>query len=253
MPPFLLSSLPRPFRFGLACVVLVLLYGLGVSATHLHRHHANRDGQPGLTLDDLTGVYHGLSAKAPLLRSLERGHPEDLPPADAESLRRWLAQPDLAQVYDDTKLGDRAPAEILDRQCLRCHARAAKDGDGIGKKVPLEYWDDVKAQAEGRAVEPNTVEIVVASAHTHALAMGSLSVVAMLLALGTRWPRRLTGALAAVAGAGLLVDLTCWLPARSFAGLVPVLAAAGAAWAASTALLLLLVLAELVRPARGAG
>jgi hypothetical protein len=252
-PPFVLSSLPRPFRGGLACLVLVLLYGLGVSAAHLFLHHENRDSRPGLTLDDLTGVYHGLSAQAPLLRSLERGHPAGLPAADAEALRRWLALPDLAQGYDDTKLGDRAPAEILDRQCLRCHARGATDGDGIGKRIPLEYWDDVKAQAEGRAVEPNAAGIVVASAHTHALAMGSLSVAVVLLAFCTRWPRRLTGLLAAVSGLALLVDLLCWLPARGAAGLVPVLAAAGAAWLASTAVLLLLVLGELVLRDRGLG
>lgn len=214
-PPFHLSSLPLPFRLGLACLVLVLLYGLAVSSAHLFLHHENRDSRPGLTLDDLTGVYHGLSAEAPLLRSLERGHPEGLPPADQEALRRWLALPDLAQAYDDTKLGDRAPAEILDRQCLRCHARAAVDGEGIGKRIPLEYWDDVKAQAEGRAVEPNAGAIVVASAHTHSLAMGSLSVVVLLMVFCTRWPRSLTGLLAAVAGLALLVDMACWLDRKS--------------------------------------
>lgn len=250
MPPFLLSSLGLPFRLGLACLVLVLLGGLCVSASHLWLHHENRDGRPGLTLDDLTGVYHGISAKAPLRLSLERGHPQDLSAVDRDALQAWLAGPDLAQAYDDTKAGERAPAEILDRRCLSCHARAAKDGDGIGKKVPLEYWDDVRAQAQSREVEPNAVGIVIASAHTHALAMGSLSVVAVLLALCTRWSRKVMGVLALGSGVGLLCDLSCWLPARSVALLVPVLAVSGAVWMVSTAALLVATLLELLLPGK---
>lgn len=253
MPPFTLSSLPLPFRLGLAAVVLVLLGGFGVSAAHLFLHHQNRDGRPGLTLDDLTGVYHGIDAKAPLSLSLERGHPKELPAADRETLQKWLQLPDLAQAYDDTKAGDRAPAEILDRQCLKCHSRDSKDGDGIGKKIPLQYWDDVKAQAQSRSVEPNAPAIVVASAHTHALGMGSLTVVAMLLGAFSRWSRRGLGFLAMGSGFGLLVDLSCWLPARSFAGLVPVLAAGGGLWACCTGALLLAVLADLLLPAKRAG
>lgn len=252
MPTFRLSSLPLPFRLGLALVVLVLMFGLAMSSTHLFLHHENRDGRAGLTLDDLTGVYHGIQAKAPLLLSLDRGHPEKLPPADREALTKWLAMPDLAQAYDDTKAGDRAPAEILDRQCLSCHARDAKEGDGIGKKLPLEYWDDVKAQAQSRSVEPNAIGIVIASAHTHALGMGGLTIAAMLLALLTRWSCRLLGALTLASGLGLLLDLACWLPSRSIEALVPVLAASGGLWMTSTGLLLLATLGELLLPARPA-
>lgn len=248
--PFRLSSLPLSFRMGLCCLVLVLLYGLGVSASHLWLHHEKRDGRPGLELDDLTGAYAGIEAKAPLRLSLERGHPDDLPPADRAALQQWLQGADLAQAYDDTKAGDRAPAEILDRRCLSCHARAATAGDGIGKQVPLEYWDDVRALAQSRNVEPNAMPIVVASAHTHALGMGSLTVVAVLLAAATRWPRRVTGWLALLAGLGLLVDLACWLPARDLPALVPVLAAAGTVWIAGTAALLLAVSMDLLLPAQ---
>lgn len=253
MPPFLLSSLPLPFRLGLLCLVLVLAGGLLVSAEHLHKHHENRDGRPGLTLDDLVGAYHGIQSKAPLLLSLDRGHPKDLPAADQEALRRWLALPDLAQAYDDTKAGDRAPAEILDKRCLSCHSRDSKDGDGIGKKVPLQYWDDVKKQAESRAVEPNALPIMVASLHTHALGMGTVTVLAMLLAAVTRWSRKLSGMLALGAGVGLLCDLACWLPSRSIEALVPVLAGSGAVWMTCTAGLLVLVGLELVVPGKRTG
>ena len=67
-----LFSLPRSFRFGLGCLVVVLLFGLGTGAAHLVLHHENRDAEPGLTLDDVRGAYHGIRAEAPLLKALDR-------------------------------------------------------------------------------------------------------------------------------------------------------------------------------------
>lgn len=249
--PFLLSSLGWHTRIGLSLLVLVLLGGIAASATHLVIHHENRDERPGLTIDDLTGAYHGIRARAPLLVALEAGHPEDLPAADREGLIEWLGldAEAITAGYDDLTKGDRAPAEIIDRQCLRCHARQAEEGDGIGKEVPLEYWDDVRAIAFSREVEPTAREIVIASAHTHALGMGSLSIIAALLALLTRWRRGLVGGLILLSGLGLSVDLGSWLPARDAAWLVPALAAGGLIWMTGTVALLLLVLAELWLPA----
>ena len=234
------------FRLGLTCLVLVLLGGLVAAATHLWQHHEMRDERPGLTLDDLTGAYHGIRAKAPLLTALERGHPDDLEAADHDALLAWLTGDRLTEDYDSLTLGDRAPAEILDRHCLECHARDAQDP--IGKQLPLEYWDDVKAVAFSREVAPTSSEIVISSAHTHALGMGTMSVIALLLAWATRWPRGLVGLLSLGSGLGLLCDLGSWLPSREAAWLVPVLAASGAIWMTATALLLVLVLADLWLP-----
>lgn len=243
-----LVALGLPFRLGLVCLVLVLLYGLGISVTHLWQHHQGRDERPGFTMDDLVGAYHGIRTPPPLQTALERGHPDDLTQPERQALLAWLRSDRLAEEYDALAAGDAAPAEILHRRCLGCHARQATAGDGIGRRLPLEYWDDVRGVALGRDVAPTDAAIVVASAHTHALGMGSVTAIAMLLALLTRWSRRLLGLLALGAGVGLLGDLLLWLPARSTAGLVPVLAVSGGLWLCCTALLLLLVLVELLRP-----
>ncbi|MCA8975793.1 MAG: hypothetical protein KDC98_13810 [Planctomycetes bacterium] len=244
-----LSSLPRSFRLGLGCLVLVLLFGIGTGAAHLVLHHENRDARPGLTIDDVRGAYHGIQTQAPLLRALDRGHPEDLPPAAKQALSEWLHGEQLDLGFDDERRGELAPALIFDRHCLSCHSRQATEGDGIGKKIPLEYWDDVRGLAISRDVEPTGTPIVLASAHTHALAMGSLTVITLLLALGTRFSRRLLSPLAMGSGLGLLLDLGAWLPARTFESLVYVLVAGGGMWLACTTLLLLFVLADLLRPA----
>lgn len=244
-----LCDLPRPARAGLVCLVLVLLYGLGAGAAHLVLHHENRDAAPGLSLDDVRGAYHGIRSKAPLWRALERGHPDGVPANELQALRDWLEGAQLDAGFDDERKGELAPALIFERRCLSCHARKATQGGTIGTELPLEYWDDVKALAISRDVAPTDVPIVVASAHTHALAMGTLTVVALLLALATRWPRGLVSPLTLLSGLGLLLDLGAWLPSRSVEALVWVLVAGGALWLGATALLLLLVLLDLLRPA----
>lgn len=245
-----LRELPFAFRLGLTFVLLTLAGGLAASGEHLVAHHEKRDERPGLSLEDLRGAYHGVRVVAPMRAALEEGHPEGLAANEREILLAWLTGERISEGYDDLDLGDSSPAEVIDRACLRCHARQAQEGGGIGQTLPLEYWDDVAKLAFSREVTPVAPEILVASAHTHALGMGMLTIALAFLALATRFSSRLVGGLVALGGLGLFVDLGCWFVARSSAGLVPILAAAGVAWMGASVSLLLLVLGELWLPAR---
>lgn len=243
-----LRDLPLLARLGVSCLLLTVLYGLAVASVHLVVQHQSRDQRDGLSLADLQAAYHGARTVAPMLVALQRGHPDNLPASERDALLGWLHGSDLSETYDSLELGASAPAEILQRRCLSCHARAATDGGDIGQRVPLEYWDDVQKVSSSRDVEPIPTEIVLASSHTHALAMATLSLVLVGLALLTRWSPRWIGALVLACGGGLLLDLAAWLPARSWSGFVLLLAAAGALWLCSTALLALLVLVDLWWP-----
>jgi len=243
-----LRELPVSARAGLSFLLLTVLGGLVASGLHLVGHHENRDERPGLSMSDLEGAYHGVRTTAPLVAALDRGHPEALGDAEREALSKWLAGDRISEDYDNIDLGENAPAEVLDRACLSCHARQAEQGDGIGQRLPLEYWDDVKKLAFSREVEPGAPEILLASAHTHALGMGTLSLVLGLMALCTRWRRGVIGALVLICGLALFCDLGAWGLAREIALLVPVIAVSGAAWMASTAALAVLALADLWWP-----
>jgi hypothetical protein len=249
MLPFRLSQLGLGARCGIFAVLMVLFLGLIASTAHLSGHHQNRDEQPGLGYQDLVGVYHGIRTRAPLVIALERGHPETLPAPQRSLLLAWLASDDLAEGYDSLDLGDDAPAEILDGQCLDCHSPNATKGGGIGATIPLAYFDEVKKQAVSRDVAPTDPGVLLASLHTHALGMGTLSLVLILLALATRFSARLVGFLATTCGLGLCADLGSWLLAREHPSLVRAIAVGGAVWILSAATLALLVGLELVRPA----
>jgi hypothetical protein len=246
-----LRELAFGFRVAASAVVLALLLGLGASLAQIEQHHARRDDRPGVSYDDIAGAYHGLHAPSRLAASLEAGHPPELAPSDRRALQAWLAGARVSEDYDDPDRGAEAPAEILQASCLRCHSRKAVEGGGIGARVPLEYWDDVKQLAFARSIEPVPREILITSTHTHApsLALITFAVLAMLHA--TRFRAGLRGALALAAGCGLVLDLAGWWLARSSELWVAVLIGGGALWAASITASSLLVLLELWLPRRG--
>lgn len=245
-----LRALPAPARLGLSGIVLALLLGLWAALEQLDEHHRNRDGVPGVSLDDLTGAYHGLDRTAALAVALERGHPEGLPAAERNVLQAWLAGGKVSEQYDDLELGDSSPAEVLGRSCLDCHARTS--GDAAAAAVPLEYWDDVARVAFSRSLEPTPRAILWTSLHTHATSLAVLSAVALALLWATRWPRGLAGWVAGVCGVSLAVDLACQLLARDFEALVLGVAVGGALWGLSLALTCALVLLDLWLPAQEA-
>jgi hypothetical protein len=257
-PSLPLRDLSLAMRVGLTALLLVMVGGFLASAAHLCQHHAVRDEQPGLTMDDIRGAYHGVHTVAPMITQLEKGHPADilgdeadpLSAADRQMLLDWLAGDRIVGDYDNPDLGDAAPAEVIDITCLRCHARNATEGNGIGQRVPLEYLDDVTRVAFSRDINPTSIEILTISTHTHALSMATLTIVIALLALATRWPRPLLGALVLAAGVGLLADLASWWLARPYASFVWLLLAGGAVYSIATLLLHLAILADLWLPRR---
>jgi hypothetical protein len=249
-PPFRLRDLGFGTRLGLTFLVLTILGGLAASLQHLVWHHQNRDEQPGVSMTDIQGAYHGVVQPAPLLTALERNHPPELAAKDRDLLLGWLRGTRINEDYDNLDLGDSAPNEIIARACVSCHARNATQGDGIGKTIPLEFYDDAKKVAFSKRINPTDVKILAASTHTHALALGSLTIVMSGMLLLTRWPRALVGLLILLAGGSLFADLGSWWLARGTAGFVYLIAAAGTAYAATMALAGLAVIADLWLPRR---
>ncbi|MHA7812654.1 MAG: hypothetical protein ACX94C_04585 [Phycisphaerales bacterium] len=245
--PFMLRTLPYSFRVGIALLVITLLGGYIVSGLHLKWHYENRDEEPGLTINDIIGAYHGVQSPSPLIQSLESGHPESLSDPERSALLDWLRGDRLSQDYDNLDLGENAPSEIIAFNCLDCHTRSASGEDAF-PEVPLEYWDDIQSIAYSKDIQPAGTNIVAMSQHAHAPTMAVILLVIAWLAICTRFWMGLTGLITFLAGLGLLVDMAGWWITRDFAPFAYAVVAGGGIYTAGTSLLGLMIVVDCLLP-----
>lgn len=245
-------------KLGVVGLLIVLIGGVAASIGHMVEHHGKRDGEPGMTMTDVIGAYHGVSMPAPLVEALEAGHPNELAideslqlsDEDRQLLLDWLASDRIREDYDNLDLGDAAPAEIISFSCLDCHSRSPSHDTLGAPDVPLEYFDDVISIAFANEINPTPVEILMMSTHTHALSLAAVGVVVALLLLVSGLPRWLAGLLIGGIGVGLLADVSAWWIAREYVGFVYVIIAGGALFNGCTVLSCLLLMIDIWLPHR---
>jgi len=238
-PVFRLRRLSVALRIAATCFIVILSGGYLASVQHMFDHYENKDERPGLTMDDIVGSFHGVNRKATLILALDGPMRQYVSGGEHTALMKWLQGNRISEDYDNLDLGDDAPAEIIDRNCLRCHSRNASEGDGIGGSVPLEYWDDVKKHAFSKELDPVPLEILALSTHTHALSMALVTLMTSLLFLATGFPRRLRHNVIMVTCLALLADLASWWLARWSEPFCFVLVVAGAVFGLGLAIQLL--------------
>lgn len=251
-PPRRLRDLGLFARLGVLCTVLTLLGGTAVSGMFLYLKQEMRDERAGLTVDDIKGHYHGMSTKAPLLVSLQSGHPDELterklPAAERQALIDWLTGDRMSRDYDNFDLGDMAPSEIMAVSCLGCHARTS-EGEHAAPQIPLEFWDDVEPLAASRDIQPVSLTILAASTHTHALGLSAVTLVLAWLALLTSWPRVIVSVLVGATGLGLLLDIGGWWLTREWIEFAYLIMGAGAVYNSGMVLLGLMVIGDVLMP-----
>jgi hypothetical protein len=250
--PFRLRSLPGGVRLAITLLLAVNLSGFLASALHLREHHGVRDEREGISYVDLESAYHGVDIRSPLVSALESGHPAELDEpgelaeADRSLLLEWLASERISDDYDNLDLGERAPAEILERSCTSCHASDSEDA--LARELSLRYWDDVKRVAFSRQLDAVDENILLASTHTHAISLATTTLLLVLLMACTGWSAAWRGGLSALAGVGLATDLASWWLARESAFFVYTVVAGGALYFGSIALMSLMILVDLWRP-----
>ena len=251
MDSLLLRKMPLGLRISLSALILVLLGGYAASGLHMAEHHGPRDGQEGLTGDDITGVYHGVQSPSPLRSALEAGHPDDLdgavqvPAAEREALLAWLNSGRVIEDWDNFDLGEMVPADLLDANCMACHGRGATNPI----EPPLEYLDDIRVLAFDNNVSPTDEAILLASTHAHALSLFVIALATVLLLCLTRFRRSWVSAVSLAISVGLLLDLVSWWLARDSAIWVNGILLGGTAHALGIGLAGVMVLADLWLPA----
>jgi len=225
-------------RMGLslrvAATILLIILGGGYAAAvqHMFDHYENKDERPGMSMDDVTGSFHGVNSEATMIVAINTTMREHLTDGEHAALLEWLQGSRISEDYDNLDLGENAPADIIDRNCLDCHSRNAQKGDGIGARMPLEYWDDIKPLAFSKQFDPVPLEILTISTHTHALSMGMVTALTALLFLGTGWSCRWRNRIIALTFLALLADLSSWWLARWCEPFCTVLIVAGGVYGA---------------------
>lgn len=262
--PLRLRSLPASARLGLTGFLLVLMIGLAASIAYIKNHYSNRDEQPKLTVTDVAGAYHGVTATAPLVKALERNHPPEMPAQEREALLDWLlgtkdaagyrpkdGNPRLSETYDNIDAGEFNPLDLIAKNCISCHSRTATGSTPnleVAKAMPLNQWEDVKKLAYPKELTRTPTKVLIISTHAHALALGTLGLVLAAFLFATRFPRGVVNVLILLMGVGLLADIGGWWLARESMMGVYVLLAGGAAFNGAAALSLVLLIAELWLP-----
>lgn len=244
-----LRSLPYLFRLGIAASVITLIGGYIVSGIHLQWHYENRDENPGLTINDIVGAYHGVQTPSPLISALESGHPETIQESERAALIEWLRGDRVSQEYDNLDLGENAPSEIIAVSCLDCHSRGAS-GEDAYPQVSLEYWDDIQRLAVSKDIQPAGPEIVATSQHVHAPMMAIVMITLGLLGVMTRFSNHLIGVIVFFASFGLLVDMAGWWITREVAGFAYAIVIGGGLYAIGTTLVGLIVVIDCVLPTK---
>lgn len=245
---FKLRSLPFLFRMGICTLVITLLGGYIVSGIHLRWHYDNRDGDDGLTMNDIIGAYHGVQTPSPLISALESGHPESIEDDERSTLLDWLRGDRVSTDYDNLDLGDLAPSEIIAVSCLDCHSRSASGPDSF-PSVSLEYWDDIDKIAHTKDIQPSPVEITAMSQHVHAPMMAIVMLVLAACCAMTRYSLRLIGLIVFITGFGLMIDMAGWWIARDVASFAYAIVIGGSLYAIGTTLTCCLILLDCVLPA----
>ena len=247
-PRFRLCDLSIVAKLGVTGLVFVLLGGLLAAVYHLKLHHENRDEVPGVSLNDIKGAYHGVDIRAPLLVSLESGHPDTLAADDRKVLIEWLTGGKVSTDYDNLDLGDRAPAEILARDCVSCHSEKAAAQHPDAAKVPLDTFEKVKNIAFSKKIDPPPKRILVLSTHTHALSLGTMSLVIVGMLFCTRLPRFVTHGACMLTGIALAVDIGSWWLARDNVNFVWGIILGGGLYNGLSGLSLVLILLDMWLP-----
>lgn len=256
-PTLLLRNLPILAKLGVAGLVLVFFMGLAASAMHIREHYQNRDERPGLTRDDITAAYAGLTAVSPILKAVQGDHPKTnvgdmvIKPEARATIEKWLGGEKVAENYDNIDFADPTPRDVLAAACVTCHSTKADAGKaGKATSRPLETWEQVKPLAFTRRIERTSDRVKTISTHTHALALGTMGVALLVLTMLSTWPRWLTGILIAAMGLGLCADISGWWLTNWYPGAVNLILGGGAAFNGASVLLLLLALFELLKPRR---
>ncbi|MEK6749708.1 MAG: hypothetical protein AABY83_10945 [Pseudomonadota bacterium] len=109
------SALPMGMRVLFTSTLVVLGTGYLFAMIYIFESHAGRDGDPGLSVNDLMIAYSGSKADTRLESALKGPMAGMLPPAERAEIVAWVRRGG-AQAEYDAKI-----SALIEQRCLACH------------------------------------------------------------------------------------------------------------------------------------
>lgn len=130
------QSLPLSVLVTYTMTLLVLGSGYLFAMIHVFASHAGRDGDPGLSVDDLVIAYSGSASDTRLEAALKGPMQKMLPDGERNIISAWARNKATETEYDATV------APIVARRCIACH-------DGSNPHIPsLNTYGDLAKLVE---------------------------------------------------------------------------------------------------------
>lgn len=130
------SEFPFSVRALFTGTLLVLGIGYLFAMLHVYNSHAGRDGQPGLSVEDLAIAYSGNQEDSGLEAALKGPMSEMLPPDEKALIGAWVRGGAKQDMYDSQV------APVIEKRCVTCH-------DGSNPHIPnLDGFKDMLGFAD---------------------------------------------------------------------------------------------------------
>lgn len=117
------SEFPFSMRVLFTGTFLVLGIGYLFAMLHVYNSHAGRDGQPGLSVEDLAIAYSGSKKDSRLEVALKGPMSEMLPLDEKALIGAWVRRGAKQDMYDSQV------APVIEKRCVTCH-------DGTNPHIP---------------------------------------------------------------------------------------------------------------------
>ncbi len=272
---FRLASLSIPAKVMLTAFVGILGLGYLSAVGNIYFQHNEADLEPGMSLDDLRRVYHGLEkevtartppAESPMQKMVKPGgvmrkYAERGGEPAVRALMAWLEGGAKREEFARSGIsqdGDPAAQEVIAENCVRCHNSVR------GEKTDAPYAADrdsppdydlvikfaappvpVGGESKTLLLEPAGLAHLVHVTHAHILTIPVFTLIigALFFLTGQRpTVKAILGPLPMVA---VCCDICSWWLARPLEPFIYVIAAAGGVFGAALGLQILCILGSL--------
>lgn len=198
-----LKTLDLPWKLLLTCFLLVLTSGFIVSELYLMHTTEMADGQPGMSLDDISYTFYGNKTKTTLRKQILGPMKKYFSATQDQNLLTPQEQIDLEQVlvwndqgapeslYWDLaqKEKDKNPRAIVNllfnHGCLDCHAPDATM-KGNKKTSPLDTYEHIsKFTRPDTGMDKGRLLML---SHVHLLGMGMMFLLSGAALAASSWP-----------------------------------------------------------------